>query len=154
MTINPKLDIVLKKELDLASELVWKAWTTPELICKWFCPEPWKVIEARLDLRPGGIFSTVMQSPEGEKFPGTGCILEVIPQKKLVWTSTLLPDFRPADTKDFTFTCVITLEGHGDKTSFTAIAMHKSEEDRQKHVEMGFEQGWSICADQLVKVMK
>lgn len=158
MKIDPKLDLVLNRVIDLKPEQVWKGWTTPALLCKWFCPEPWKVIEAEMDLFPGGIFRTVMQSHEGEKFPGTGCILQVEENKKLVWTDALLPGFRPVVTPEsgagMLFTAMILLEEFEGKTKYTAIAKHKDEADRKKHEEMGFHQGWGICADQLEKLMK
>lgn len=158
MNIDPKLDLVLEKELDLTPEQVWKGWTTPELLCKWFCPEPWKVTEAEVDLKPGGIFRTVMQSPEGEKYPNLGCFLEVEKNKKLVWTNALLPGFRPAEAPvsgaDLFLTAFILLEEKKGKTKYTAIARHKNEADRKKHEEMGFHEGWGICADQLQKLMK
>ena len=47
-------------------ELVWKAWTMPEHLKKWFTPAPWQTVECEIDLRPGGIFRTVMRSPEGQ----------------------------------------------------------------------------------------
>ncbi|WP_413558980.1 SRPBCC family protein [Bdellovibrio sp. HCB209] len=158
MTVDPKFDLVLEKVLSISAEKAWKGWTTPELICKWFCPEPWKVIAAKVDLRPGGIFSTTMQSPEGETFPpGDGCILEVVPGKKLVWTDALLPEFRPAtpSADSLVFTAIITLEPMGsDKVKLTAIAKHGTEDNKKKHEEMGFVQGWGICADQLEKLMQ
>lgn len=51
MNIDPKLDLVLERVLDLTPEQVWKGWTTPEILTKWFCPEPWKTIEAEVDLK-------------------------------------------------------------------------------------------------------
>jgi uncharacterized protein YndB with AHSA1/START domain len=155
MNINPKLDLVLNKILDITPEQAWKGWTTPELFGEWFCPKPWKVVEARLDPKPGGEFFTVMQSPEGDKFPNTGCILEAIPNKKLVWTSALLSGFRPSGNTEMAFTAVILLGPHGtNQTKYTAIGIHATEEDRMKHEAMGFQEGWGICADQLEKMMK
>lgn len=156
MNINPKLDLVLNKILDITPEQTWKGWTSPELYSEWFCPRPWKVINARIDLRAGGEMFFEMQSPEGDKFPHNGCILEVIPGKKLVWTSSLLSDFRPAEKIDMAFTATILLEAHanGTQTKYTAIGIHGNEADCKKHKEMGFEEGWGVCADQLVELMK
>ena len=81
---DPDLDIVLERTVDVAPELVWKAWTTPELIVQWFTPRPWSTLSCEIDLRPGGVFRTVMRSPEGEEFPNTGCILVVEEGRKLV----------------------------------------------------------------------
>ncbi|PTY01454.1 polyketide cyclase [Verrucomicrobia bacterium LW23] len=152
-TPNPKLDLVLERIVDVPPHLVWAAWTTPEHLKKWFTPAPWKTIDAELDLRPGGIFRTTMQSPEGEQFPNTGCYLEVVPQRKLVFTDALLPDFRP--TGQGFMTAMILLEPHGDNgTKYTAIAIHKDEADRVKHEEMGFMTGWGTALDQLVALVK
>ena len=52
---NPKLDLILERVVDVPRELVWKAWTTPEYLIKWFTPEPWKTVDCELDLRPGGL---------------------------------------------------------------------------------------------------
>lgn len=95
--LNPELDLVLERVVDVPRELVWAAWTTPELLKPWFCPLPWKTVGCEIDLRAGGVFRTVMQSPEGQQFPNIGCYLEIIKNEKLVWTNALEPDFRPAN---------------------------------------------------------
>lgn len=154
MNINPKLDLTFTKILDITPEQAWKGWTSPEHYGEWFCPKPWTVSEARLDLRPGGEFFAMMKSPEGDQFPNAGCILELIPNKKFVWTSAMLSGFRPADKPGILLTAVVLLEAQGTQTKYTAIAMHATEEDCMKHKEMGFEQGWSTCADQLVQMIK
>lgn len=60
---DPKLDLVLERVVDVPRELVWKARTTPEHLKKWFTPAPWTTVDCEIDLRPGGIFRTVMRSP-------------------------------------------------------------------------------------------
>jgi uncharacterized protein YndB with AHSA1/START domain len=157
MLFNPKLDLKLEREVSIAPDLIWKAWTTPELLVKWFCPPPWKTVECEIDLKPGGLFKTVMRSPEGELFPNMGCYLEVIPGRKLTWTDALLPDYRPVVQPEsgagFLFTASIFLEPTATGTKYTAICYHKDEKDRETHANMGFENGWSICLDQLIEVM-
>jgi uncharacterized protein YndB with AHSA1/START domain len=134
--MNPKLDLVLERVVDVPPELVWKAWTTPEYLLKWFTPAPWKTVECELDLRPGGMFRTVMESPEGQRFPNAGCFLEVVPNRKLVWTDALEPGYRPtartlgADAPFF-MTAVVTMEPHGGGTKYAATAIHATEEGRE-----------------------
>src|SRR5690242_1512147 len=94
---NPQLDLVLERVVNFKPEIIWKAWTRPEHLKRWFVPEPWTIAECEVDLKPGGIFKTVMQSPEGQRFPNLGCFLEIVENKKLVWTDLLLPGFRPVD---------------------------------------------------------
>ena len=157
---DPKLDLVLERVVDVPRELVWMAWTTPEHLKKWFTPVPWTTVDCEIDLRPGGIFRTVMRSPEGQEFPNVGCYLEIVNTEKLVWTNVLAPGYRPSkppaampcDT--FSFTAVISLEPHGNGTKYTALVIHGDEEARKKHEDMGFRDGWGKALDQLVAVVK
>ena len=82
MTFNPELDLQFERIVDVPREKIWAAWTTPKLLMPWFCPLPWKTIECEIDLRPGGIFRTVMQSPEGQRFPNSGCYLAGYSKRK------------------------------------------------------------------------
>ncbi|MBI5431091.1 MAG: SRPBCC family protein [Nitrosomonadales bacterium] len=158
---DPKLDLSFERIVDVPKELVWKAWTQPEHLKPWFCPLPWKTIDCEIDLCPGGMFRTVMMSPEGQKYPNLGCYLEVIENERLVWTNALLPGFRPAvltpnavETGTFFFTATIQLAAHGSGTKYTATVIHADEAGRKKHAEMGFEKGWGTALDQLVAYAK
>ncbi len=71
---DPTLDLELRREVDVPPHLVWRAWTEPELLMKWFTPAPWRTTACELDLRPGGKFRTVMEGPNGEKNDSTGCV--------------------------------------------------------------------------------
>ncbi|MBL8670027.1 MAG: SRPBCC domain-containing protein, partial [Alphaproteobacteria bacterium] len=92
---DPKLDLVLERVIDVPRERVWAAWTQPALLMQWFTPAPWRTVDCTLDLWPGGIFRTVMRSPEGQDFPHVGCFLEIVENEKLAWTSVLGPGYRP-----------------------------------------------------------
>ena len=159
---DPKLDLVLERIVDVPRELVWAAWTKPEHIKKWFTPAPWKTVECEIDLRPGGLFRTVMQSPEGQNFPNIGCYLEVLPNERLIWTDAFAPGFRPTLRSAHEAACglpsfmtaVISLETQGKGTKYTALAIHRDEEGRRKHEEMGFHEGWGKALDQLVALVK
>jgi uncharacterized protein YndB with AHSA1/START domain len=154
---DPSLDLVLERTVDVPRELVWRAWTTPEHLKRWFTPAPWTTVDCEIDLRPGGIFRTVMRSPEGEEFPHVGCYLEIVENERLVWTNLLEPGFRPAPSSTAQgapyFTAVISLASHGAGTRYTAVAMHQDENARRNHEQMGFHQGWSAALDQLVGAM-
>jgi uncharacterized protein YndB with AHSA1/START domain len=114
---DPRLDLVLERIVDVPQELVWAVWTTPEHLKHWFTPVPWKTVDCEIDLRPGGIFRTVMRSPEGKEFPNVGCYLEIVKNEKLVWTNALTPGYRPSNPSaaevavcgSFLFTAVILL---------------------------------------------
>lgn len=152
LSLNPATDLVFERVVDVPPELVWEAWTTPEHILQWFTPAPWKTVDCRLDLRPGGEFFVMMESPEGRKFPNNGCVLYVEPGRKLVTTECLEPGFRPAANPFMTMVLELLPEGSG--TRYRAIALHKDEETRKKHEEMGFHEGFGAALDQLVALMK
>lgn len=147
-TFDPKLDLMLERVVDVPPRLVWKAWTEPEHLKVWYCPRPWSVSECEMDLRPGGLFRTIMRGPEGQEFPHEGCFLEVVPQERLVFTDALLAGYRPA-AKPF-MTAVVTIQAEGSGTRYTAMALHNDEAARLRHEEMGFHVGWGIALDQLV----
>lgn len=151
--IDPKLDLVLERVVDVPPELVWAAWTVPEHVCKWFTPAPWTTPHCEIDLRPGGAFRTIMKSPEGQEIDNVGCYLEVVPNERLVWTDALLPGYRPAENGGF-FTAILSLEPHGDGTRYVAVAKHRDEKGRKEHEEMGFHEGWATALDQLVALCK
>lgn len=157
---DPKLDLVFERYVDVPRELVWQAWTQPDLLKQWFCPKPWQTIDCEIDLRPGGVFRTEMRGPEGEQFTNLGCYLEVIENEKLVWTNALQAGFRPATDVASQgcgvgpFAAVITLKTTGKGTQYKVIAMHADEANRKHHYEMGFEEGWGKAFEQLVELMR
>jgi len=151
--IDPKLDLRLERVVDVEPALVWACWTQPEHIVKWFTPSPWRTKSVEIDLRPGGRFNSVMLSPEGQEFPNLGCLLEVVPQRRLVFTDTLLEGFRPSGKPFFSAVVEIEPEGAG-ATRYIATAIHGSEESRQQHEAMGFHNGWGAALDQLVALAR
>ncbi|MDO8287028.1 MAG: SRPBCC family protein [Rhodoferax sp.] len=159
---DSKLDLSFTRVVDVPRSLVWRAWTEPELLKPWFCPLPWKTIACAIDLRPGGVFRTTMQSPEGLEYPNEGCYLEVIPNEKLVWTNALLAGYRPSkpaatcgsDDAEFLFTAAVELADHAHGTRYTATVIHADEAGCKQHAAMGFEGGWGTALDQLVAMIK
>jgi len=135
---------------------IWRCWTQPKHLMPWFTPEPWKSVACEIDLRPGGIFSTLMRSPEGKDFPNLGTFLEIVPNRRLVWTNALEPGFRPSallsetPCEGFAFTAIIALEPVDAGTKYHARVLHADEAGMKQHEAMGFEQGWGKALDQMV----
>jgi uncharacterized protein YndB with AHSA1/START domain len=161
---NPELDLYFERIVDISPEQVWAAWTTPAHMVHWFTPPPWVTVEANMDLRPGGLFNAVMRSPDGQLYPNIGCYLELVPNRKLVWTNALLPGFRPAnpsatelaDGTFFAFTASLSITpiDSGTKTKYHVLVRHKDEASCKRHEAMGFYNGWGVALDQLVIYMK
>lgn len=149
--LDAQRDLILKRVVVAPRARIWATWTEPELLKQWFCPAPWSVSHCEIDLRPSGLFRTIMRSPEGQEFPSDGCYLEVVPQERLVWTDALGPGYRPSD-KPF-MTGIIALRDVPGGTEYTARAIHRDPTTRIKHEEMGFHGGWSTALDQLLALI-
>ena len=147
---DPERDLLLERYIAVAPALVWAAWTEPERVTQWFTPAPWTTPECEIDLRPGGIFKTVMESPEGERNDNAGCYLEVVEGTRLVWTTTMGAGYRPNEQHPMSFTAVITITPEGDGTRYSALVMHGNAADARSHAELGFHDGWGAALDQLV----
>ena len=158
MTSPNETDLVLERVVDVPPELVFKAWTTPKHLMPWFCPKPYRTVECEIDLRPGGIFFAQMVDPQGNKLPtAPGCYLEVVPNRKIVWTSALGPGYRPVDASlaPWFFTASLSFEPHGNGgCKYTAVAIHANKEHAVSHEKMGFSQGWGKVLEQLVEYVK
>lgn len=147
-TLDSAREIVLTRVIDASAEKLFRCWTEPALITQWFTPPPWKTIRAEIDLRAGGSNCIVMQGPDGTEMPNRGVYLEVVPNRKLVFTDAFTEGWVPSE-KPF-FTGVLTFEDLGNgKTRYTARARHWTLEDTQAHEKMGFHQGWGIATDQM-----
>ena len=149
---NPKLDFAIERIIDAPARLVWKALTEPEHVMKWYMPKAWgRVARTEMDVRPGGIFSIDIATADGQDVPNLGCFLEVIPMERLVWTSMLFPDYRPAVFDDIPITAIITMETVGTGSRYIFTALHRDEADFEKDKESGFQQGTEIAVDQFVE---
>ncbi|MER9441786.1 SRPBCC family protein [Mesorhizobium sp. M0340] len=150
---DPKLDLVLERSIEAPRELLWMALTKPEHVRQWFTPKPWIITDCEIDLRPGGLFRTRMQSPDGKEVNDRRCCyLEIVQDERLVWTDALLPGYRPSG--DPFITAVISLQSRGEATRYTATAIHRDEATCNSHAEMGFYDGWGTVADQLAGYVK
>jgi len=153
--IDPKLDFAIERFIDAPTRLVWEALTKPEHLKEWYMPKAFgRVSRAELDLRPGGIISIAIALPDGKEFPNVGCILEVIPMERLIWTSMLFPDYRPAVFDDIPITAIMTMETAGTGTRYVFTALHRDNGDFEKNKASGFYQGTEIAVDQFVAHVK
>lgn len=143
-------DLVISRLIPAPPRALFRAYTEPELLKRWFAPKPYTVSEVELDVRPGGGQRIVMVGPDGTPMPLHGVYLEVVADARLVVTDAYVRAWEPAP-KPF-MTVVVTFEPEGGGTRYTARARHWSAADRAAHEAMGFHQGWGLCADQLAEV--
>lgn len=152
-TAKPKHVLTLDRILNAPVENVWRCWTEPTLLEQWFCPKPWFVTQAKMDLRPGGEMSCVMNGPDGEAFPNMGVYLDVAPMKRIVTTDAFLPGWIPSERAFMVAETLFSEAGQG-RTHYIARALHWSEESMKEHEAMGFHEGWGMAATQLEALAK
>ena len=113
---------------------------------EWWCPHPWKVRLEEQDRRPGGVARSTILGPDGEEMPQDGIYLAWDEGRRIVATDAVTADLRPSGPFMIGFW---EIAPEGDGTRYTAGARHWTAEAMEQHKAMGFEQGWSVVADQL-----
>jgi len=142
-------ELSISRLINAAPGKVWKAWSRPEHLARWWIPHPIECKVIKLDLRPGGGFETRMREGDGDFKPHVeACFLDVVPEQRLVWTTTLAEGWRPTEPW-LALTAIITFAAEGNGTRYSARVMHKNAADSRKHEEMGFQEGWGTTIDQL-----
>ena len=140
-------ELTLTRLIDAPREKLFRAWTEPELLKQWFTPRPWTTPVVETDVRPGGSIFILMRGPDGNESPNRGVYLEVVLNRKLVFTDAYDAAWEPSG-KPF-MTLVLTFDDEEGKTRYTARVRHWSEADREAHEKMGFHEGWGKATDQL-----
>ena len=139
-------ELVITRVFDAPRPLVFKAWTEPERLVRWWGPEGFTLPSCEMDLRPGGAFRFLMRSPEGNDHRLQGVYREIAEPERLVFTSAWVD----ADGKPGHETLVtVTFAEHGAKTTLTLHqAVFESVESRDGH-----EAGWTECLDRLAALL-
>ncbi|MBO9509667.1 SRPBCC family protein [Thalassospira sp. A3_1] len=153
MAVNQS-ELTVERFIKASPAAVWKAWSTPEHLEKWWIPAPMECRVIKLNLRAGGGFETQMRQG-GEDFQPhvEGCFLEAVPESRLVWTTVLREGWRPIEPW-LALTAIITFTPEGSGTRYRAHVLHRNTEDSLKHQEMGFFDGWGTVIEQLAKTVE
>jgi len=143
-------ELMITRIIDAPRERVFKAWTTR--LSAWWGPHGMTTPFCEMDMRPGGVFRTVMRAPDGSEYPTKGVFLDVVENERIVFTDAYGPGWEPSP--EIFFTAIITFDAlPGGKTRYTARALHWTVENRRKHEAMGFHHGWGESLDRLVALL-
>src|SRR5262245_25257226 len=138
--------ILITREFDAPRHLVWKAWTTPELVRRWWHACRGEVTIAEIDLRVGGKWRYVSVTEDGFEVTFHGEYREIVPNERLGSTEIYegFPDAQAVDT--------LTLTEANGRTTLTILVQHSSKEHRDAHIESGMEAGMQDAMDLLEQV--
>ena len=142
--------VTVQREFDGSLDLVWDAWTKPEILDQWWAPKPYKTVTKSMDFREGGMWLYYMINPEKDKH---WCKNEYqkIDSKKSFTGLDAFCDENGITNYDVPRTlCKNTFsEIKLDKTLVTILATYESLADLEKVIEMGFKEGFSMALNNL-----
>jgi uncharacterized protein YndB with AHSA1/START domain len=142
-------ELVISRLIAAPRARVYQVWTTQ--LSLWWGPHGMTTPVCEMDLRPGGVFRTVMRAPDGTQYPTRGVFLEVLKNERIVFTDAFEPGWLPSP--DAFFTAITTFDDHQGQTKYTSRALHWTVANREKHERMGFYQGWGESLDRLVTLV-
>jgi len=143
VTLPTSTQVMVTRDFDAPRHLVYQAWTTPELIRRWWHANRGEVTQVDLDLRVGGRWRWVMLTHSGHECGFHGEYRELVPNERMVYTEVFegAPNAEAVTTVTFTET--------GGRTTVTILVQHKNQEDRDAHVNSGMEAGLQDALDLL-----
>jgi uncharacterized protein YndB with AHSA1/START domain len=146
VTLPTETQILITRDFDAPRHLVYKAWTTPDLIKRWWSGDRGTVTLAEVDLRVGGTWRYVMTANQGFEVAFHGEYREIVPNERIVSTEVFegMPDAPALTTNTFT-------EKDG-RTTLTMLVEHSSKVFRDAHVNSGMEGGMQESMDHLEQV--
>jgi uncharacterized protein YndB with AHSA1/START domain len=154
---------VIARTFDAPRDLVWKAFTDPQRMPRWYSPKGFTTQAAKADVRPGGMYHYCLRSPDGAEMWGKVVYREIAPPDRLVWVTSFsdaqgaITRHPMAPTWPLEMLTTVTLAEQGDKTTVTVewIPINPTDEERTtfdtSHQSM--KQGWTGTFDQLAEYL-
>ena len=146
VTLPTEEQILITREFDAPKDLVYRAWTTPELVKRWWGGERGEVTIAEIDLQVGGVWRCVMVTEGGFEVAFRGEYREIVANERIVSTEVYegMPEGEALNTVTFS-----EIDG---RTTLKVLVQHASKEARDAHIESGMETGMQEGMDLLERV--
>ena len=142
-------DLTIAREYAAKRSKVFRAWVEKDLLVQWWGPRGFTTPVCEMDLRPGGIFRTVVRGPNGGEYTNEGLFREISPPTRLVFS---MPFGRDGEPQHEAF-CEVTLTESKGRTRLNIRWRHQTKADREAHEKMGFNKGWTETLERLEKVV-
>ena len=146
VTLPTDDQILITREFDAPPELVYRAWTEPGLVRRWWHANRGEMTVCEIDLRVGGRWRYVMITPDGTEVAFNGEYREIAPNERIVQTEVFepYPDAGAVET--------LTFEEVDGRTRVTMLVQHQLAEHRDMHINSGMEDGLQDALDLLEQV--
>jgi uncharacterized protein YndB with AHSA1/START domain len=147
VTLPTDEQILITREFDAPRHLVYKAYTTPELVRRWWSAGHGEMTVADIDLRVGGKWRYVMIANQGFEVGFHGEYREIVPDERIVSTEVYegMPEGEALNT--------LTLIEEDGRTTMSILVQHSCKEHRDAHINSGMESGLQAALDLLEQVV-
>jgi uncharacterized protein YndB with AHSA1/START domain len=149
VTLPTDEQILITREFDAPRELVYKAFTTPELVERWWHAKRGEIQSIEIDLREGGKWRYLMVADGGFEVGFHGEYREIVPNERVVYTEVFEGMPEGVDPEEEAALCTLTLEEVDGRTAMTLLVEHRNKEGRDAHIESGMEAGMQDAFDLL-----
>ena len=130
-------ELTISRLINAPRELVFKVWTEPEHVAKWWGPNGFTNTVHEMNVKPGGVWRLTMHGPDGRDYPNKIIFIEVVKPERLVYKHA-----GDDDTEDVNFHTTVTFEKQGNKTLLTMKAVFESAEELERVIrEYGAKEG-------------
>jgi uncharacterized protein YndB with AHSA1/START domain len=144
-------ELVMERTFAAPRALVWRAFTEPERVARWWAPRPWTTPICQIDLRPGGEWRYCMRGPNGEESWGKAVYVEIVPPERLVFTDFFTDADGNRNDALPTMTETITFAEQDGATTVTFRSRYASVADLERVMAMGMVEGFGMALDQLAE---
>jgi uncharacterized protein YndB with AHSA1/START domain len=147
VTLPTDEQILITREFDAPRDLVYKAYTTPDLVSRWWHANRGEITLCEIDLRVGGGWRYVMTARGGFEVGFHGEYQEIVPNERIVFTETYegMPEAGAT-------TNILTLTEKDGRTTLTLLIEHPTQETRDMHINSGMEAGMQEAMDHLEQI--
>ena len=149
---STKKEFEISRVINAPVDLVYRAWTDPNQLSKWWGPKDFTNPVCEIDIRPGGEIRIDMKGPDGTVYPMAGIFMEIIEPERLVFTSTAMQDEN--GTWQLEVFNTISFDGEEGNTKLTVNASVVKQTARSAPAIAGMEQGWQESLDKLNDLLK
>jgi uncharacterized protein YndB with AHSA1/START domain len=146
VTLPADTQILITRQFAAPRHLVYRAWTTPDLVKRWWSGDRGQVTSVEIDLRVGGTWRYVMTATDGHEVAFHGEYREIVPNERLVSTEVFegMPDGEALN--------MLTFTEQAGRTTLTVLIEHDSKQTRDLVIESGMESGLQEALNHLEQV--
>lgn len=145
--------IHVQREFDANIDLVWKAWTTAELLDQWWAPKPWKAETKTMDFSVGGFWLYAMVGPKGEKHWSRSDYISIQKEKEFTSNDNFCDEEGNADPSFSQNKWQNKFSAKDDITQVDVTLTFDALEDLEKLMDMGFKEGFTMGLQNLDQLL-